>query len=76
VLDGRPFAAVSTSRRYYEGNPGDIKELGEKAGGRWIGETHFVSDGNQLMSNDNVFGQPVENGRRRSASLWNAARCL
>jgi hypothetical protein len=50
VLDGKPFAAVSVSRRYYKGNLGDIKKLGEQAGGRWTGSTHFVSDGNQVMS--------------------------
>ena len=50
VLDGKPFAAASISRRYYKRNLGDIRELGEKAGGKWTGETHFVSDGNQVMS--------------------------
>jgi menaquinone-dependent protoporphyrinogen IX oxidase len=50
VLGGKPFAAVSVSRRYYKGNLGDIKELGEQAGGTWAGSTHFVSDGNQVMS--------------------------
>ncbi len=50
VLDGTRFAAVSVSRRYYKGNVGDIKKLGEQAGGRWAGGTHFVSDGNQVMS--------------------------
>ena len=50
VLDGKPFAAVSVSRRYYKGNLGDIRKLGEQAGGTWVGGTHFVSDGNQVMS--------------------------
>ena len=50
VLDGKPFAAVSVSRRYYKGNLGDIKKLGEESGGRSTGGTHFVSDGNQVMS--------------------------
>ena len=50
VLDGKPFAGVSVSRRYYKGNLGDIKKLGEQAGGRWTGSTHLVSDGNQVMS--------------------------
>jgi hypothetical protein len=50
VLDGKPFAGVSVSRRYYKGNLGDIKKLGEQAGGTWTGSTHFVSDGNQVMS--------------------------
>ncbi|HUK94228.1 MAG TPA: hypothetical protein VLU96_04150 [Gaiellaceae bacterium] len=50
VLAGKPFAAASVSRRYYRGNLGDIRKLGEQAGGRWAGETHFVAEGNQLMS--------------------------
>ncbi len=50
VLDGKPFAGASVSRRYYKGNLGDIKKLGEKAGGTWVGETHFVSEGNQVQS--------------------------
>ena len=50
VLEGKPFAAVSVSRRYYKGNLGDIRKLGERAGGTWAGGTHFVSDGNQVMS--------------------------
>jgi hypothetical protein len=50
VLDGHPFAGVSVSRRYYKGNLGDIKQLGEQAGGTWAGGEHFVSDGNQVMS--------------------------
>ena len=50
VLDGKQFAAVSVSRRYYKGNLRDIRKLGEQAGGSWAGETHFVSDGNQVMS--------------------------
>ena len=41
---------MSDSRRYYKGNLGDIKHLGEQAGGTWVGGTHFVSDGNQVMS--------------------------
>ncbi len=50
VLDQKPFAAVSVSRRYYRGNLGDIRKLGELAGGTWAGGTHFVSEGNQVMS--------------------------
>jgi len=50
VLAGKPFAAVSVSRRYYKGNLGDIRKLGERAGGTWAGGTHFVSDGNQVSS--------------------------
>ena len=50
VLGETPFAAVSVSRRYYKGNLGDIRKLGERAGGSWVGGTHFVADGNQVSS--------------------------
>jgi flavodoxin len=50
VLSGKPFAAFTTSRRYWKGNIADVRELGETAGGQWEGQTHFVSDGNQVMS--------------------------
>jgi len=50
VLDGTPFAAFSVSRRYWKGNVHTIKALGERAGGTWQGETHFLADGNQVMS--------------------------
>ena len=50
VLDGKPFAAYSTSRRYYKGNLGTIRRAGEASGGTFIDATHFVADGNQVMS--------------------------
>jgi flavodoxin len=50
VLDGKPFAGFSTSRRYWHYNVGDIKRLGGADGGRWIDETHFVALGNQVQS--------------------------
>lgn len=50
ALDGTPFAAFSVSRRYWKGNVHTIRELGERAGGIWKGETHFVAEGNQVMS--------------------------
>lgn len=50
VLDGTPFAAFSTSRRYYKGTLKTIRELGKKSGGKFIDETHFVADGNQVTS--------------------------
>ena len=28
----------------------DVRELGEANGGRWLGETHFTSDGGQVRS--------------------------
>ena len=42
VLNGKPFACVSVSRRYFSINLGQQKKLGEKNGGRWIDKTHFV----------------------------------
>ena len=50
ILDGKPFACVSVSRRYYRFNLGQQKELGEKNGGRWIDKTHFVVAGGQVRS--------------------------
>ena len=50
VLDGKPFACVSISRRYYGSNLRQQKKLGEKNGGRWIAKTHFVSAGGQVKS--------------------------
>ncbi len=50
VLDETPFAAFSTSRRYYKNNLKTIRQLGTKSGGHFIDATHFVSDGNQVTS--------------------------
>ncbi len=50
VLDGKAFATVSVSRRYYRFNLGQQKDLGEKAGGRFIDKTHFVVAGGQVKS--------------------------
>ena len=50
VLAGKPFAVFTTSRRYYKGNIKTIRALGEDHGGRFIDATHFVADGNQVMS--------------------------
>ena len=50
VLDGKPFAAFSVSRRYWKGNMHDLRELGEANGGRWLGETHFLAAGGQVKS--------------------------
>ena len=49
-LRGKSFAAYSTSRRYYKNNLKTIREAGESSGGRFIDSTHFVADGNQVMS--------------------------
>ncbi len=50
VLDGKPFACVSISRRYYGSNLRQQKKMGEKNGGRWVAKTHFVSAGGQVKS--------------------------
>ena len=50
MLAGKPFAVFSTSRRYYKRNLKTIRELGEKSGGQFVDDTHFVADGNQVMS--------------------------
>ena len=50
VLNGKPFACVSISRRYYGSNLRQQKKMGEKNGGRWIAKTHFVSAGGQVKS--------------------------
>lgn len=50
VLNGKPFACTSISRRYYSFNLGQQKKLGEKNGGRWIDKTHFVCAGGQVKS--------------------------
>jgi len=50
VLNGKRFAAFSVSRRYWKGNMGTVRTLGEENGGRWVDETHFVAFGNQVTS--------------------------
>ena len=50
VLNGKPFACVSVSRRYYGSNLRQQKKMGEKSGGRWVAKTHFVSAGGQVKS--------------------------
>jgi flavodoxin len=50
VLSGTPFACASVSRRYYSINLGQMKKLGEKNGGRFVGKTHFVVAGGQVKS--------------------------
>jgi flavodoxin len=50
VLDGKPFACASVSRRYYSINLGQQKQLAEKNGGRWVDKTHFVCAGGQVKS--------------------------
>ena len=50
ILDGKPFATASISRRYYSINLGEQRKLGEKNGGRFIDKTHFVVAGGQIKS--------------------------
>ena len=50
VLEGKPFATVSISRRYYSINLRQQKKLAEKAGGRFVDKTHFVVAGGQVKS--------------------------
>jgi hypothetical protein len=50
VMEGKPFACASISRRYYSINLGQQKKLGEQNGGRWIDKTHFVVAGGQVKS--------------------------
>jgi len=50
ILDGKPFATASVSRRYYSINLREQQKLGEKNGGRFIDKTHFVVAGGQVKS--------------------------
>jgi hypothetical protein len=50
VLEGKPFATASISRRYYSINLRQQKKLAEKAGGRFVDKTHFVCAGGQVKS--------------------------
>jgi flavodoxin len=50
VLNGKPFACASISRRYFSINLGQQKKLGEKNGGQWVDKTHFVVAGGQVKS--------------------------
>lgn len=50
ALDGTAFAAYSTSRRYYRYNLRTIEKAGVANGGTFLDATHFVADGNQVMS--------------------------
>ena len=50
ILDGKPFATVSISRRYYSINLRQQRKLAEKNGGRFTDKTHFVAAGGQVKS--------------------------
>jgi flavodoxin len=50
ILDGKPFATVSISRRYFSINLRQQRKLAEKNGGRFTDKTHFVAAGGQVKS--------------------------
>ena len=50
VLSGKPFAAFSVSRRYFKGNLRTVRQLAEQDGGTFVGDSHFVAEGGQVMS--------------------------
>jgi hypothetical protein len=50
VMDGKPFATVSISRRYFGFNLGQQRKLAEKNGGRFTDKAHFVAAGRQVKS--------------------------
>jgi menaquinone-dependent protoporphyrinogen IX oxidase len=50
ILDGKPFATVSISRRYYGYNLRQQRRLAEKNGGQFTDQTHFVAAGGQVKS--------------------------
>jgi menaquinone-dependent protoporphyrinogen IX oxidase len=50
VLESKPFATVSISRRYYSINLRQQRKLAERNGGRFTDKTHFVAAGGQVKS--------------------------
>jgi flavodoxin len=50
VLDGKPFATVSVSRRYFSINLREQRKLAEQDAGRFVDKTHFVAAGGQVKS--------------------------
>ena len=50
ILDGKPFATASISRRYFSINLREQRELAERSGGRFTEKTHFVAAGGQVKS--------------------------
>ena len=50
VLNRKPFATASISRRYYSINLRQQRKLAERAGGRFIDRTHLVVAGGQVKS--------------------------
>ena len=68
VLDGKPFAVVSVSRRYYGFNLRQQRRLAEKSGGRFVGQTHFVAAGGQVKSMMSWLGY-MKHGEPQNRSL-------
>src|SRR3954447_13444318 len=50
ILNGKPFATASVSRRYFGFNLRQQRKLAEKNGGRFTDDTHFVAAGGQVKS--------------------------
>ena len=70
VLDGKPFATVSVSRRYYGFNLKQQQKLAEKNGGRFTNKTHFVAAGGQVKSMMSWLGYMKHGeGQKRSMGL-------
>jgi menaquinone-dependent protoporphyrinogen IX oxidase len=68
VLDGKPFATVSVSRRYYGYNLRQQRRLAEKNGGRFADQTHFVAAGGQVKSMMSWLGY-MKQGEPQNRSL-------
>lgn len=50
VLNGKPFACASISRRYFSINLAQQRKLAENDGGQFVDNTHFVVAGGQVKS--------------------------
>jgi hypothetical protein len=50
LLAGTRFAAFVVCRRYWRNNLHTVRELGARAGGRWVDGAHFTFAGGQLRS--------------------------
>ena len=50
VLADKPFAAFVTCRRYWSINLKEVKKLGTKQGGEWLGGIRFNYEGRQVRS--------------------------
>lgn len=50
LLDGTPYAVVTVCRRYWRENHEAVRELADKAGGRFVDSIHFEYPGGQLTS--------------------------